>query len=371
MFEQPSVWIAIIAFLCAIGPLVFFHELGHYGVARIFGVKADAFAIGFGKEIFGWTDKRGTRWKVGWLPLGGFVKFAGDMDEAGQPDPQDQDPDHFQNRPVWQRFLIVLAGPMTNFILAILIYAALFSSLGMVQSSNIIGEVAPESAAAQMDLRPGDEVLSIAGRETRNFDDIARTVALRPDETVELVVIRDEQQIVLSGQLDVIVDEIGGGQTARRGQLGVRSVQPEFNRVPVGTALVESYHLTVGTTRAIVDGIGQIITGKRSLRELGGPLKMAQISGQFWLMGLYSFIGLVALLSINLGFINLLPIPMLDGGHLALYTVEAIKRKPLSDVAQERVFRGGLVFLIMFFLFVTLNDTITIGLVDRLQRLIG
>ncbi|MBB3763809.1 RIP metalloprotease RseP [Sphingomicrobium lutaoense] len=371
MLEQPSVWLAIIAFVAAIGPLVFFHELGHYGVARLFGVKAEAFSIGFGREIAGWTDKRGTRWKVGWLPLGGYVRFAGDMDAASRPAHGDGDPDHFQNRPVWQRFLIVLAGPVSNFLLAILIFAALFMTLGTLQSSNVVGEVVPDSAAARMDLRPGDEILSIEGQGTEQFSDVARIVSLRPDENVELVIKRDERQITLKGQLGAIEEEDRFGQKVRLGLLGVASAEARFDRAGPVTALGLATNQTVGLTRSIVDGLGQIITGKRSIRELGGPLKIAQISGQAWVLGLYSFIFLVALLSINLGFINLLPIPMLDGGHLALYTIEAARRRPLSEAAQERAFRGGLAFLLIFVLFVTLNDTVSIGLFDRLQRLIG
>lgn len=372
ILDQPPIWLIIIAFIAALGPLVFFHELGHYGVARLFKVPAESFSIGFGKEIFGWTDKRGTRWKVGALPLGGYVKFAGDADavsshgEAG-----DGDPSHFQNRPVHERFLIVLAGPVANFILAILIFAALFSIVGVAQTSTVVREVVEESAAAQMGIEPGDRIVSIAGQATRQFDDVTRIVVLRPDETVEVVVERDERQVALSGRLGAVQQVDQFGQEATIGRLGVASADAQFDRLGPIAAMGEGVRRTVGFTRFIWDGVVQIVTGKRSVRDLGGPIKMAQISGQMWVLGLYSFVFLAAMLSINLGFINLLPVPMLDGGHLVFYTVEAIKRSPVSEQAQEWAFRGGLAILLALFLFLTLNDLVSVGVVDRLERLIG
>ena len=192
MFNQPPLWFILIAFLLAIGPLVFFHELGHYWVARMFGVGAEQFSIGFGREIFGWTDKRGTRWKVGWLPLGGYVRFIGDMNPASQPDTTTEvSPElrgiSFHHKPWWQRFLIVLAGPVANFLLAIAIFAAFFAVFGMPRTPALVGQVQPGSVAAFIDLQPGDRIESIAGQDVESFEDMRRVVSLRPGERVTIV----------------------------------------------------------------------------------------------------------------------------------------------------------------------------------------
>src|SRR5438270_4452950 len=188
MLPQAPVWLVLIAFICALGPLVFFHELGHYLVARLFGIPAETFSIGFGRELVGWTDRQGTRWKIAWLPLGGYVKFVGDMTPASDPADLASIPEHlrdraFQVRPVWQRFLVVLAGPMANFLLAIIIFAAFFSFAGTPRT-NVVGDIVPESAAAAAGIQPGDRIVSIAGRATPTFDDVASIVLVRPDETV-------------------------------------------------------------------------------------------------------------------------------------------------------------------------------------------
>src|SRR5205809_3723523 len=188
MLPTPPLWLILVAFVCALGPLVFFHELGHYLVARIFGIPAEVFSIGFGREIVGWTDRQGTRWKVGWLPLGGYVRFIGDMSPASNPAEAHEVPPElrdraFQLRPVWQRFLVVLAGPVANFLLAIIIFAAFFATLGAPRT-NVVGEIVPNTAAAAAGLQPGDKILAIAGRETPDFDDIRSIVMLRAAETV-------------------------------------------------------------------------------------------------------------------------------------------------------------------------------------------
>ena len=204
----------LLAFICMLGPLVFFHELGHYLVARLFRIPAETFSIGFGREILGWTDRQGTRWKVAWLPLGGYVKFVGDMSPASNPADLDSIPEHlrdkaFQLRPVWQRFLVVLAGPAANFLLAIVIFAAFFMTLGAPRT-NIVGEVVPNTAAATAGLKPGDKILSIAGRDTRNFDDIRSIVMLRPDETVPVRVQRGNSvsEIRVHLQADTVTEDV-------------------------------------------------------------------------------------------------------------------------------------------------------------------
>ena len=372
---QPPVWFILIAFICAIGPLVFIHELGHYLVARWFGVGAETFSIGFGREITGWTDKRGTRWKVGWLPLGGYVRFVGDEHAASQPaDPDSVAPEDrersFHLKPVWQRFLIVLAGPLANFLVTILILAAFFMTLGAPRT-NVVGEVAPGTAAAQAGIAPGDRILAIGGRRTETFIDIRNYVVLRPGHDVIVRIDRDgtvrETRVKLG--TDTVRDEFG--QEFKRGLLGINPTSGELERVSPVEAFPLGVETTVKLTRWIVDGLWQIISGQRSVKEIGGPLKIAQVAGQQASLGPLEFIQLVALISINLGFINLLPVPMLDGGHLLFYTVEAIRRRPVSLRSQEWAFRGGLALLLALLVFTTLNDLGSFGLWDRLGRLIG
>ena len=376
MLAQPPVWFIALAFIAAIGPLVFIHEMGHYLVARWCGVGAETFSIGFGREVAGWTDKRGTRWKVGWLPLGGYVKFVGDMtpasedvDEA-QIAPADR-PRAFHLKPVWQRFLIVLAGPMANFLLAIAIVSALFAIDGAPRTSNVVVAVQPGSAAAAAGIAPGDRIVAIANRSTGSFEDLFAVVVLRPDEAVNVELERGSERLSLPVVIAAEEQRDRFGQTFRIGRLGVLGGAPQMVRLPAAELVPAATRYTIVSTGRMIDGLWQIISGRRTIKDLGGPLKMAQVAGQQASLGLRQFVELLALFSINLGFINLLPIPMLDGGHLLLYGAEAVRRRPVSAQAQEWAFRGGLAFLLTFILMVTVNDLASFGLFDRLGSLIG
>ena len=373
ILEQPPLWLIIIAFLSALGPLVFFHELGHYYVGRLFGVGADTFSLGFGREVAGWTDKRGTRWKVGWLPLGGYVKFTGDMDPSSMGRGLDKlDPEvrarSFHAKPVWQRFLIVLAGPAANFILAILIFAGFFAAFGVPRTTPVVGMVAPKSAAARAGLQPGDRITSMAGEDIDNFMQIRRIASMNPGEKISVGIERSGLGSSIDVTLKEVVEVDGFGQKVRVGQLGIANPSAEFEHVSAFRLIPEATRHTAETTRAMAQGLWQIVTGRRSVKELGGPMKMAQIAGQQASLGVFQFVQLVALFSINLGFINLLPVPMLDGGHLALYTVEAVRRRPLGERAQEWLFRGGLAALLTLMLFTTFNDLGSFGLWNHLGR---
>ncbi|WP_309660592.1 M50 family metallopeptidase [Sphingomonas sp.] len=376
MLQQPSLWIILLAFICVIGPLIFIHELGHYLVAKLFGVGAEEFSIGFGREIVGWTDRSGTRWKVGWLPLGGFVRFVGDMNPASAPANLENIPEELRSRsmhlkPVWQRFLIVLAGPAANFLLAILIFAAFFATFGMPLTPNVVASTLRGGAAEAAGIQPGDRITSIAGRSTSTFEEIYRVVVFRPGEQVKLQVERDGKQLTLPARIAVDEQKDRFGQRFRIGLLGINSGPYKFARVPPGQLIPRSVALTVSLTRSAIDGLWQIISGRRSIKELGGPLKIAQIAGQQATLGPYEFIQLLAVISINLGFINLLPVPVLDGGHLFFYAIEAVRRRPVSLQAQDWAFRGGLALVFVFLLTVTFNDLGSFGLWDRLGRLIG
>jgi regulator of sigma E protease len=374
ILDQPPLWLILVAFLGALGPLILIHELGHYSVGRLFGVGAETFSIGFGREIAGWTDRRGTRWKVGWLPLGGYVRFVGDENEASMPSDQALSPEDraraFHLRPVWQRFLIVLAGPLANFLIAILVFAAFFMTLGAPQT-NIVGAVLPNSAAAEAGLEAGDRIIAINGREMETFDDIRSYVLLRPGAQAAMRIERgdDGLQLPVTIRSEVVTDRFG--QKFERGLLGVYPTTAVLERLPPAQALWAGAEYTLKLTRWMIDGLWQIVSGQRSVKEIGGPIKIAQIAGQQASLGPLQFIQLVALISINLGFINLLPVPMLDGGHLFFYAVEAVRRRPLSARALEWAFRGGLAVILALVVFTTFNDLASVGLWDRLQRLIG
>lgn len=373
MLAQPPIWLIVVAFVCAIGPLVFFHELGHYAVARLFGVGAETFSIGFGREITGWTDRSGTRWKVGWLPLGGYVRFIGDEEHSGEgaATAQGADSRSFAAKPVWQRFLIVLAGPMANFLLAIIIFACFFAALGIPRTPNVVMAVTKGSAAAAAGLRPGDRIDAVAGQQTATFEDVQRVVALRPGQDVELRITRGGRTALVRTTLGIHEEQDRFGQTYRLGLLGVYATGRRLERVSATALLPEAARYTWLLTTTTVEGLGQILTGRRSVDELGGPLKMAQVAGQQASLGPFQFVQLLALFSINLGFINLLPVPMLDGGHLVFYAVEAVRRRPVSVQAQEWAFRGGLALLLALLLFTTMNDLGSFGVWERLGRLIG
>jgi regulator of sigma E protease len=376
MLEQPPLWFILVAFICALGPLVFIHEFGHYLVARWCGVGAEVFSIGFGREIFGWTDKRGTRWKVAWLPLGGYVRFVGDMNPASAPAAEESVPEElraqsFHHKPVWQRFLIVLAGPVSNFLLAIAIFMAFFAAFGVPRTPNVVQQVLPNGPAMQAGVQPGDRIVSVAGRSTPSFEDVSQVVMLRPGEKVQVAVERDGERVVLPMQIAVEEQADRFGQRFRIGRMGVYGAGQEFARPSALELVPAAISYTYRLTRAMMDGLWQIVTGRRSVKDLGGPMKIAQIAGQQASLGPFEFIQLLALFSINLGFINLLPVPVLDGGHLLFYAVEAVRRRPVSLNAQDWAFRGGLALILALLIFTTINDLDSFGLWDRLGRLIG
>jgi regulator of sigma E protease len=376
MLPQPPIWLVLIAFICALGPLVFFHELGHYLVGRWFGIPAETFSIGFGRELVGWTDRQGTRWKIALLPLGGYVKFVGDMSPASNAGDLEQIPPElrdrvFQQRPVWQRFLVVLAGPMANFLLAIMIFAAFLATVGMPMTSNVVLKVQQGSAAAEAGIQPGDRILRIAGRDTPSFEDISDIVVLRSGLTTNLVVERAGKQIELPLTIRAADLKDPWGGTHKVGRIGILGGERTYVKIPPLRVLPTATSYTFKVTWSMVDGLWQLIAGRVQKDELGGPIKIAQIAGQQAELGVLAFVQLLALFSINLGFINLLPVPMLDGGHLVFYTVEAIRRRPLSARALDWAFRGGLAVILALVVFTTMNDLGSLGLWDRLQRLIG
>ncbi|WP_373491317.1 RIP metalloprotease RseP [Parasphingorhabdus sp.] len=368
MTDNPGILLTLLAFLIVIGVLVFVHEMGHYLVGRWFGVKAETFAIGFGKEIAGWTDKRGTRWKVCMLPLGGYVQFAGDMDPSGTRSkdwlslPAAERNQTFQSKSLWQRAAIVFAGPAINFIFAILIIMGFVIAYGTSATLPVASAISPNSTAAAIGMKPGDRVLSVDGEKIELFDDLRQKLMMIPDQSVEIVYERDGQPIARQAKIGVHIMKDRFGNEYRLGQLGMSSSQVEWREVSPLEAPAVAVDKTIAIVGQITTTLGQVITGKRSIKELGGPLKIAQVSGEQFKLGLESFIRFVALISINLGFINLLPIPMLDGGHLMFYAIEAVRRRPASAKVQEWAFRSGLALVMVFMLVVTFNDLTSFGL---------
>jgi regulator of sigma E protease len=274
----------------------------------------------------------------------------------------------FHLRPWWQRFLIVLAGPLANFIMAIAIFAAFFLVVGVPGASTEISRIVPGGAASKSELRAGDLIKSIGGNSVDSFNELRLVVMIRPGHRIPVEYFRDGQlrQAIVTIGVEERTDEFG--QKAKIGMLGIEAAAKSL---PATQAIPEATRLTVAITRSTMVVIGQIFTGERSVRELGGPLKVAQVAGQRASLGAYEFVYLIAFLSINLGFINLLPVPMLDGGHLVFYAAEAVRRRPVSERAQEWAFRGGLALLLALLIMVTVNDLASFGLFERLGRLIG
>jgi regulator of sigma E protease len=366
--QTPGLLISFLAFVLVLGPLVFLHELGHYLVGRWCGVKADVFSIGFGRELLGWTDKRGTRWKLSLLPLGGYVQFAGDMSPTSKPNaewlalPADERNRTFQAKPLWQRALIVLAGPVTNLLVALVILSGFTLAYGKLVVPPVVGVVQSGSVAQKAGLQAGDRILAMRGDRVDTFLDVKMTVAQHPGERLDMVVERGGKRQALPIVAATRADADSFGNVQKIGFIGIGPANVQLVRVGPVDAVVEGARQMRGIVDTMVTGIGQIVTGRRDMKELGGPIKIAKFSGEQLVLGWQPFVFFVALISINLGFINLLPIPVLDGGHLAFYLAEAVRRRPVSPRGQEWAFRTGLALVVALMLFVTVNDVASLDL---------
>jgi regulator of sigma E protease len=355
-----------VPFIVALMVIVFIHELGHFLVARWCGVAVEAFSIGFGKEITGWHDRHGTRWKLSWIPLGGYVKFAGDANAASFPDAetmkeQARNPDNFHGKPVWQRALIVVAGPMANFILAIFIFAAAFVTVGVPISEPRVDNVMPGSAAERVGLKPGDIIVSIEGKEMKSFDDVVMAVIMRGGDELKMVVDRQGQLIDMVVVPDIVEDKDAAGNVQRIGRLGIQynaGQTARYERLGPVEAVAKGWDRTYFIVDVTLRYIGKLFTGRESASQIGGVISIADTASTAASMGFFQFVSAIAFLSVSIGLINLFPIPMLDGGHLVYYGIEAVRGKPLGPNAQEWGFRIGFSVVVMLMVVGTWNDLV-------------
>ncbi|WP_415314557.1 RIP metalloprotease RseP [Candidatus Pelagibacter sp. Uisw_137] len=364
----------ILPFIVLIVIVVFIHEYGHYYFAKRFGVGVTDFSIGFGKEMFGWNDKSGTRWKVCVIPLGGYVKFFGDRNVYSQADndkiikeysKEDQDK-LFVLKPLYQRALIVFGGPLANFLLAILIFFLVYTFAGKDFTPAVINEVQKDSPAMVAGLKDNDIVVSIDGNKVKSIMEVSKYIMMSTDEFINFTVNRYDQDLTFRVKPNIVEGEDNLGNKISKRMVGIKlgAYNNEVNHVKLGPAnalfyaVNEVYYVSTSSLKYI----GSMIVGNGDTSQLGGPIRIAKISGQVAEFGILPFISLMAYISISLGLINLFPIPMLDGGHLMFYGIEKVLGRPLSQKTQEGFFRIGLFLLLSLMFFTTFNDLKDVGL---------
>ncbi len=363
-------------FLIVLTALVFVHELGHYAIARRNGVRVEVFSVGFGPELFGFTDKVGTRWKFSAIPLGGYVKMFGEASLETHQDvvmTADQKAVSFSHKTLGQRAAIVFAGPAANFIFAIVILAGLFMAVGRPMPQDFaeagIGGVVEDSAADQAGLMAGDRILAVDGKPIGDFFDLKSAVEASDGRPLAFEIQREDAVFTATVTPRIVTSTTDAGEI-KAYRLGVYAPGPNYVRLgpfsAAWQAVSETWRLTLGTLAAV----GEIIAGDRGTDELGGPLRIAKLSGDFAESGVVTLFGFMALLSINLGLINLFPIPILDGGHLLFYAIEAVRGRPLGERAQEYGLRIGLALILSLMVFVTINDFVHLSVLDFIRDLL-
>ena len=370
-----AIWNYVLPFILVLTVLVFVHELGHYLAARRCGVRVEVFSIGFGPEIFGFTGKSGTRWKFSAIPFGGYVRMFGEQppdNHLGEATHSQNDVEvSFYNKSLRQRAWIVFAGPLANFIFAIVLLAGLFSIVGQPYTPADVGKIVAGSAAEEAGLKPGDIFVKIDSTKIKRFEQVRRIVQLSPDRRLSMVVVRGGKEITLIVVPKAVeVTQFGSKQTI--GRLGVSRSGGDmvFIRHDPFTAVWEATVRTAVLSGNILDALGQIISGKRNAKELGGPVRIAQISGDMAKAGIVMIIQFAAILSINLGLKNLFPIPLLDGGHLVFYGIEALRGRPVSERAMGLSMNIGLALILCLTVFVTWNDLVQLRFVDYVVGLV-
>jgi regulator of sigma E protease len=351
----------LVPYLLALIIIIFIHEFGHFYVGRLCGVNIETFSVGFGKEIFGFNDRYGTRWKFCWIPLGGYVKFQGDANAASMPKANvEHAPGSLHAAALWKRMAIVAAGPIANFLLAIAIFTVAFAWFGTYASEPRIDGIKAESAAKISGLMAGDYVRKVDGKDITTFSEIQESMILRGEDPVTLVVERGGQMMTFTIKPQVIEEPDNFGSTVRKSLIGIThdsSKDPQVaKRMSIPSAFVAAVERTYFVSKTTLRYLGKIILGVERSNQLHGPAGAAKMAGDYASLGVWPFITFIALISVSIGLVNLFPIPMLDGGHLVFYFLEAIMGKPVGPVAQEWSFRIGLSVILMFMIFVTTND---------------
>ena len=364
----------IIPFIVLILIVVFIHEYGHYYFAKKFGVGVTDFSIGFGKEIFGWNDKSGTRWKICWIPLGGYVKFFGDRNVYSQADhkeilekySEEDQKKLFTLKPLYQRSLIVFGGPLANFLLALVIFFSIYTFVGKDFTPAVINEVQKDSPAMAGGLKQNDVILEIDGNKVESIMDVSKFITMSTDEIIDFKVKRSYDELILKVKPNIVPGEDNLGNKLNKRIVGIKlgAYNNEINHVKLGPAqaIYHAAHEVYFVGISSLKYIGAMIFGKADTSQLGGPIRIAKISGQVAEFGVLAFISMMAYISISLGLVNLFPIPMLDGGHLMFYAFEKVLGRPLSQKTQEGFFRIGIFLLISLMFFTTFNDLKDLGL---------
>ena len=364
----------ILPFIVLILIVVFIHEYGHYYFAKKFGVGVTDFSIGFGKEIFGWNDKSGTRWKICWIPLGGYVKFFGDRNVYSQADhkeilekySEEDQKKLFTLKPLYQRSLIVFGGPLANFLLALVIFFSIYTFVGKDFTPAVINEVQKDSPAMAGGLKQNDVILEIDGNKVESIMDVSKFITMSTDEIIDFKVKRSYDELILKVKPNIVPGEDNLGNKLNKRIVGIKlgAYNNEINHVKLGTAqaIYHAAHEVYFVGISSLKYIGAMIFGKADTSQLGGPIRIAKISGQVAEFGVLAFISMMAYISISLGLVNLFPIPMLDGGHLMFYAFEKVLGRPLSQKTQEGFFRIGIFLLISLMFFTTFNDLKDLGL---------
>lgn len=362
----PAVLTTFIAFLVVLTLVVFVHELGHFLVARWNGVRVDVFSIGFGPRLFGVRDRHGTEWRFSAIPLGGYVKFFGDAgpSSARADDEQEMTPEEravaFHYKSVWQRMAIVFAGPLANMVFSIVVFAGVYWGVGIMMTPPVVSSVQPDSAAAEAGIQEGDHILQVNGTPIERFEDIQHLIPLTNGESITITLRRNAETLTVTAtpRVQTITDELG--ETRQQAVLGIAANASGQDLVRLGPvqAVGQAFEQAYKVVHATGVTVGQMIAGERGTEDLGGPVRIAQMSGQVAELGFVSLLLFSAFLSVNLGLINLLPVPVLDGGHLVFYAIEAVRGEPVGERAQEYGFRLGLVFLVGLMVFVTWNDLV-------------
>ena len=365
---------SILPFITLILVVVFIHEYGHYYFAKKYGVGVTDFSIGFGKEIFGWNDKSGTRWKICWIPLGGYVKFFGDRNVFSQADQEkiinkyssEDQKKLFVLKPLYQRAIIVAAGPFANFLLAIVIFLSIYMFIGKDFTPAMINEVQNESPAQVAGLKKNDIILEIDGNKVKSILDVSKLIMMSTSEFIDFKVSRFDNELILKVKPNVVDGEDNMGNKVKKRMVGIKlsPFNNEIKHVKLGPAkalyhsLNEVYFVSISSLKYL----GSIIAGSGDSSQLGGPIRIAKITGQVAEFGFIPFLSIMAYISISLGLINLFPIPLLDGGHLMFYSFEKILGRPLSQKTQEGFFRIGMFLLLSLMFFATFNDLKDLGL---------